>query len=137
MDLIEIGRLIAEARIKADMTQAELAATARVGKTTLSDLERGALSDIGFKRLCDIADAINLTLHIQERKRPTLNTLRSEAAVNRRSLAEELPSTAKTIKQKQKAESVTLAAGMRLQGTAASTELGRKRVRSRKTDGKK
>ena len=50
MDLLSIGRLIAERRRVKGLTLVELAAQAQVGRSTLAALEAGKLAELGLTR---------------------------------------------------------------------------------------
>ena len=76
MDLQEIGKLVTAARIQAEMTQVDLAHAAGLGRTTISELERGTVSDIGIRKLLVLLDVLNLRLEILPSSMPTLHDLR-------------------------------------------------------------
>ena len=76
MNLQEIGKLVAAARIQAEMTQVDLAHAAGLGRTTISELERGTVSDIGIRKLLVLLDVLNLRLEILPSSMPTLHDLR-------------------------------------------------------------
>ena len=65
MRLQELGFEIRKARIARDLTQARLAALAKVSRTTLNQLENGLFPDIGVKRLLAILEHLGLELTIQ------------------------------------------------------------------------
>ncbi|HZD52137.1 MAG TPA: helix-turn-helix domain-containing protein [Woeseiaceae bacterium] len=62
MNLESIGRLVGERRRDRALTLADLAAAAGVGRSTLSALEHGKLSELGFVKLARICAALHLTL---------------------------------------------------------------------------
>lgn len=62
MNLDAIGRLIAQRRRDKGLTLAELATTARVGRSTLAALEHGKLSELGFAKIARICAELDLTL---------------------------------------------------------------------------
>jgi HTH-type transcriptional regulator / antitoxin HipB len=80
MDLPSLGQSIAARRKSAKLTQASLAALARVSLPTLKALEQGRASELGFAKLLRILTPLGLELELKEanRGRPTLDTLRSE-----------------------------------------------------------
>ena len=65
MRLQELGFEIRKARIARNLTQARLAASAKVSRTTLNQLENGLFPDIGVKRLLGILGELGLGLTIQ------------------------------------------------------------------------
>lgn len=65
MDLRSIGRLIAERRRAQRLTLQELAARARVGRSTLAALEAGTLSELGLSRVARICAAVDLVLEVR------------------------------------------------------------------------
>ena len=75
MDIPEIGRVIAQARLAAELSQAELAVAVALGKTTISELERGVISDLGIRKLQTILEFLNIEIRLVAMTRPTLNEL--------------------------------------------------------------
>lgn len=65
MRLQEIGYRIREARVGRGLTQAQLAAAARVSRTTLNQLENGLFPDLGVKKLQAILGQLDLALTLQ------------------------------------------------------------------------
>lgn len=66
MDPRSIGRLISEHRRAQRRTLRELAATAKVGRSTLAALEAGKLGEVGFGKVDRLCNALGLTLEIRE-----------------------------------------------------------------------
>ena len=65
MRLQEIGYAIRKARQERGLTQAQLAAAARLSRTTLNQLENGLFPDLGVRKLQSVLDRVGLTLSIQ------------------------------------------------------------------------
>lgn len=86
MDFALTGHLIREARVKAKLTQAALAARLRMSRATLSKVENGTIEELGIRKLDRICEVLNLELSVQPRRAPTLdetyarNRLEREAA---------------------------------------------------------
>ncbi|MHB1544763.1 MAG: helix-turn-helix domain-containing protein [Gammaproteobacteria bacterium] len=66
MSLRSVGRLIAERRRAKGFTLQELAATARIGRSTLAALEAGQLLELGFAKVERLCTALDLTLAARE-----------------------------------------------------------------------
>jgi transcriptional regulator with XRE-family HTH domain len=62
MNLISIGRLIAEQRRAKGFTLTQLAAKAEVGRSTLAALESGKLPELGLARVSRLCAALDLVL---------------------------------------------------------------------------
>jgi transcriptional regulator with XRE-family HTH domain len=62
MSLRSIGRLIAERRRAKGLTLSQLAAKARVGRSTLAALESGKLPELGLERVSRLCAALDLVL---------------------------------------------------------------------------
>lgn len=62
MNLVSIGRLIAERRRARGLTLAQLAASADVGRSTLAALEGGKLPELGFAKVARLCAAVGLVL---------------------------------------------------------------------------
>lgn len=71
MDLDSLGRLISERRFAQGLTLADLAARARVGRSTLAALESGKLPELGFNKVARICAAAGILLET----RPPLREL--------------------------------------------------------------
>ena len=65
MDLRSIGRFIAERRRAKGLTLHELAAQARVGRSTLAALETGKLAELGLNKVARICAALDLVLDLR------------------------------------------------------------------------
>ncbi|KAF1040368.1 MAG: hypothetical protein GAK35_03480 [Herbaspirillum frisingense] len=77
MNTLAIAQLIATKRRQLQLTQAELASRAQIGRRTLIELESGAgANDIGYRKLERVLNALGLTITITETpKRPTESEL--------------------------------------------------------------
>jgi len=64
MRLQEIGSAIRAARAGRGLTQAALAANARLSRTTLNQLENGVFPDIGVKKVQNVLDLLGLDLSV-------------------------------------------------------------------------
>jgi transcriptional regulator with XRE-family HTH domain len=77
--LFAIGRSIREARKRRKVTQYEAAKAAGIGRSTLSQIENGAIQDIGIRKVIRVLDFLGLELVIRPRGAPpTLEELRKE-----------------------------------------------------------
>jgi len=65
MNLVSIGYLIAQRRRVKGLTLASLAASARVGRSTLAALESGKLPELGFVKVARICGAVGLVLEVR------------------------------------------------------------------------
>jgi transcriptional regulator with XRE-family HTH domain len=79
-DIATIGMHIAKHRTELRLTQGELAARARIGRSTLDALENGRLAELGFGKISRVLAALGLAIKITEanRGRPTLEDLLAE-----------------------------------------------------------
>jgi transcriptional regulator with XRE-family HTH domain len=80
MDLEQIGRLIASTRKKLKLGQREVALRAAVSLRTMTLLESGRATEIGYGKLARILAALGLELRIEPvaKGRPTLEDLLKE-----------------------------------------------------------
>lgn len=80
MDLRTLGHEIAKRRKERGLTQAELAKSARVGRTTLDGLENGRFGELGFSKITRILAMLGLELRLgpAAARRPTLEDLLTE-----------------------------------------------------------
>ena len=80
LDLISIGRQVAESRKKNNLSQAELSRKAGVSRATLDALENGRAGELGFSKLTKLLAALGLELKLQaaSSQRPTLDELLQE-----------------------------------------------------------
>jgi transcriptional regulator with XRE-family HTH domain len=80
LDLITIGKEIAESRKNLKLSQAALASTAGVSRATLEALENGRSGELGFTKLTKILAVLGLELKLQaaSSNRPTLDELLEE-----------------------------------------------------------
>ena len=80
IDLIALGEKIKETRRAQKLSQSELVRRSKVSRARVEALENGRVSDIGFKNLMRIMNALGLDFRITELNdsRPTLEDLREE-----------------------------------------------------------
>jgi transcriptional regulator with XRE-family HTH domain len=81
LDLLAIGAHIAAQRRSLGLTQAQLAARARVSRATITALETEAQRELGFNKVMAILTVLNLDLRLTAANdgRPTLEDLQREA----------------------------------------------------------
>ncbi|MCF6180352.1 MAG: helix-turn-helix domain-containing protein [Geopsychrobacter sp.] len=78
--LFEIGRHIRQERKKRKLTQAQLAGLLGMSRSTISQIEKGTVQEIGVRKLIRILEIIDLELRIRPAGLPpTLDELREEA----------------------------------------------------------
>lgn len=79
-DLPSLGAEIARRRAARRLTQADLAARAGIGRSTLDALENGRLGELGFTKVAKTLAALGFDLRIVDARsaRPTLEDLRNE-----------------------------------------------------------
>ncbi len=82
LDLQAIGHEIRRARLVRGLTQAQLAAAARITRTTLNQLENGLVKDLGIRKVQAVLDNLGLALVVEHtvRKGPDFLRLASTAA---------------------------------------------------------
>ena len=80
IDLIDLGEEIKKARRAQKLSQNELVRRSKVSRARLDALENGRISDIGFKNLMRILNALGLDFRITQLNdsRPTLEDLIEE-----------------------------------------------------------
>jgi transcriptional regulator with XRE-family HTH domain len=80
LDLISIGKRIAERRKTLKLSQAELSRNAGVSRATLDALENGRAGELGFSKVTKLLTALGLELTLQtaSSQRPTLDELMQE-----------------------------------------------------------
>jgi transcriptional regulator with XRE-family HTH domain len=77
--LFEIGKEIREKRKSRGFTQAELAEILGMSRTTIGQIEKGTVQDVGVRKLIRLLDYLGLELRVRPLgKPPTLEELRSE-----------------------------------------------------------
>jgi transcriptional regulator with XRE-family HTH domain len=78
--LLDLGELIKKTRRAQKLSQADLVQRSKVSRARLDALENGRISDIGFKNLMKIMNALRLDLRVTELNdsRPTLEDLVAE-----------------------------------------------------------
>jgi transcriptional regulator with XRE-family HTH domain len=70
MRIPEIGRCIRQARESRHLTQAQVADTSGVTRTTLNQLENGLVADLGIRKVEVILEAVGLCLVVDALKLP-------------------------------------------------------------------
>jgi transcriptional regulator with XRE-family HTH domain len=80
LDLISLGRTIAERRKTLKLSQAELSRKAGLSRATLDALENGRAGELGFSKVARLLAALGLELTLQttSSQRPTLDELMRE-----------------------------------------------------------
>jgi transcriptional regulator with XRE-family HTH domain len=80
MELIDLGDLVKKTRRAQKLSQGELVQRSRVSRARLDALENGRISDIGFKNLMRVMNALGLDLRVTQLNdsRPTLEDLVEE-----------------------------------------------------------
>jgi len=77
--LFLLGNAIREARRRKKLTQSALAKAAGIGRSTLSQIENGAVTDIGIRKIIRVLDYLGLELATRPQGAPpTLEELRRE-----------------------------------------------------------
>lgn len=81
LDLVTLGRLVAEKRRTLSLSQQALAQKARVSRATLDALENQRIGELGYSRITRILAALGLELKLQDAltRRPTLDEIRQES----------------------------------------------------------
>jgi transcriptional regulator with XRE-family HTH domain len=79
-ELTDLGKLIKKTRHAQKLTQGELVQRSKVSRARLDALENGRISDIGFKNLMRVMNALGLDFRITQlnESRPTLEDLVEE-----------------------------------------------------------
>jgi transcriptional regulator with XRE-family HTH domain len=80
MELIDLGDLVKKTRRAQRLTQGELVQRSKVSRARIDALENGRISDIGFKNLMRVMNALGLDLRVTQLNdsRPTLEDLVEE-----------------------------------------------------------
>jgi HTH-type transcriptional regulator / antitoxin HipB len=80
LDLIAIGRQVAERRRILKLTQNELSRKARLSRATLDALENARAGELGFAKVTRLLAALGLELNLRtaSSERPTLDELIQE-----------------------------------------------------------
>lgn len=85
MQLTDLGPIVKEARQRAKLSQAELAAPLGMSRATISALESSRCEELGFAKLAALLDRLGLDLTVIPRSsRPTLDDLRDELREQRK-----------------------------------------------------
>jgi transcriptional regulator with XRE-family HTH domain len=80
LKLIELGKLVKQARRAQNLSQAELVQRSSVSRARIDALENGRISEIGFKNLMRVMNTLGLDLRVTQlnNDRPTLEDLIEE-----------------------------------------------------------
>lgn len=80
LDLISIGKQIADRRKALALSQAELARRAGLSRATVESLENARAGELGFSKVSRLLTAVGLELKLQpaNSQRPTLDELMQE-----------------------------------------------------------
>jgi transcriptional regulator with XRE-family HTH domain len=80
VELIDLGDLVRKTRRAQKLSQAQLVQRSNVSRARLDALENGRISDIGFKNLMRVMNALGLDLRVTQLNdsRPTLEDLVEE-----------------------------------------------------------
>jgi transcriptional regulator with XRE-family HTH domain len=80
MKLIEVGKLVRQARHAQKLSQSELVRRSAVSRARIDALENGRISEIGFKNLVRVMNTLGLDLRVTQlnNDRPTLEDLVEE-----------------------------------------------------------
>lgn len=65
MNLTSLGHMVAQRRRAKELTLADLASSAGVGRSTLAALEAGKLPELGFAKVARICAAVGLVLEVR------------------------------------------------------------------------
>ena len=77
--LFYIGKEIRQARKNRKLTQAELAGSLGMSRTTIGQIENGSVKEIGVRKLIRVLEFLGLELRVRPLGRPpTLEELREE-----------------------------------------------------------
>ena len=84
MDIQQIGESIVASRKERKVRQSQIAQRAGVSLRTITLLENGRATEIGYSKLVRILAAVGLELRLEplERRRPTLDELLREDAAD-------------------------------------------------------
>jgi HTH-type transcriptional regulator / antitoxin HipB len=79
MQLANLGPLLRDARKAAGLSQQQLAGPLGMSRATISALESGRCTEIGFSKLVALLETVGLEINVAPRKgRPTIDDLRAE-----------------------------------------------------------
>lgn len=79
MDFVELGQKIRAARLRAGLSQTDLARPLGMSRATISDLENGTIKELGVRKLVRLCQRLGLDLQFSERRRPTLEEAYEES----------------------------------------------------------
>lgn len=83
MDFTEYGALIREHRKKFGLTQQQLAESCGMSRVTISQIETGAVPEIGVRKLSRLCARVNLDVQIVPMRLPAWDDLSREARARR------------------------------------------------------
>lgn len=79
MDISQIGALIRQSRKSGKQSQAALAGSLGMSRTTISAIENGTIGEIGIRKVMALCAALGLELNAApKRRRPTLREVMEE-----------------------------------------------------------
>jgi transcriptional regulator with XRE-family HTH domain len=79
MTLQDLAPILRQARKQAGLSQAQLAQPLGMSRATISALESGRCTEIGFAKLAALFDFLGLDITVATRRsRPTIDDLRAE-----------------------------------------------------------
>jgi transcriptional regulator with XRE-family HTH domain len=79
MDIVLVGQRLREARRKLNLSQEEMASALGMSRATISALEGGRCTELGFTKLSALLEMVGLEFTVVDhRKRPTIDDLREE-----------------------------------------------------------
>lgn len=77
--MVELGQVIRRTRKEKRLTQAALAASVGIGRMTLSQIEHGAITEIGIRKVIRLLEYLGLELAVRPAGAPpTLEELQKE-----------------------------------------------------------
>lgn len=87
MDFVDLGEKLRAARVRAGLSQTDVARPLGMSRATISDLENGTIKELGVRKLSRLCQRLGLDLYVSEHRRPTLQEAYEE---NRRQRQEAL-----------------------------------------------
>ena len=77
--LFDIGKQIKQARKNRKVSQAELAKSLGMSRTTIGQIENGSIQELGVRKLIRVLEFLGLELHVRPAGRPpTLEEIRKK-----------------------------------------------------------
>ena len=99
MNFTEAGANIREARKKAGLTQAALAARLHMSRATISKVENGTIEELGIRKFDLICDRLGLDLSVRARRIPTLHEAYEQNRKERRNAFRETDAALAKLKE--------------------------------------